>query len=242
MSRSVTAAIAKVGGVEEERLAYSDRGNREAADAPGPRAGARSARSAGSASSPGRAGPRERCQGRSRRTPARRRPPRSRRRRRSRSTCQSSSTPATDSAPMSTTADPRTTCAASMTRRRSSRSDRMPPSRTNRTIGHRPGDADDRERGRRVRELVDLPGDRDGVDPVADQRHGHPGEEQREIPARQRAEEGRPAQGGHQCSGVLVAHGRARLSARNRAWWRLLLDGRTAWGGRRPSPGTARSA
>jgi hypothetical protein len=46
----------------------------------------------------------------------------------------------------------------------------------------RPGQADDRERRGRVGEVVDLPGEGDEVDPVADERDGHACPEEGEIP------------------------------------------------------------
>ena len=50
-------------------------------------------------------------------------------------------------------------------------------------------DADDRERGRDVRELVDLPRERHEEDAVADQRRGHPGPQQPEVPMPERSED-----------------------------------------------------
>jgi hypothetical protein len=44
-----------------------------------------------------------------------------------------------------------------------------------------PGDTDDRKRRGRVGERVDLPGDRDRVETVAEERHGHPGPKEREV-------------------------------------------------------------
>ena len=50
----------------------------------------------------------------------------------------------------------------------------------------RPGHADQRERRRRVRELVNLPRERYDVDAVAGEGHGRAGPEQREVPDRAR--------------------------------------------------------
>jgi hypothetical protein len=45
-----------------------------------------------------------------------------------------------------------------------------------------PGQTDDREGRGRVREVVDLPGERDEIDPVADERDGHARPEESEVP------------------------------------------------------------
>ncbi len=58
-----------------------------------------------------------------------------------------------------------------------------------RNLRHCEADADEGERGRCVRQLVDLPHDRDEVDPVAEQRDRHPGPEQTEFAHAERAEE-----------------------------------------------------
>jgi hypothetical protein len=56
---------------------------------------------------------------------------------------------------------------------------------------HRQGpcDADQREGGRRVGDLIDLPCDRHDVDAVAEKRHGRAGPEQRKVPDRQGAQD-----------------------------------------------------
>ena len=50
-------------------------------------------------------------------------------------------------------------------------------------------DPEERERGRRVPELVRLPGHRDEEDAVAEERDGHPGPEQAEVAVAERGEE-----------------------------------------------------
>jgi hypothetical protein len=57
-----------------------------------------------------------------------------------------------------------------------------------RDLRKRPGEADDRQRSRLVRDVVDEPGDRHQVDAVADERHGPADSEQPEVAVPQRAE------------------------------------------------------
>ena len=61
-------------------------------------------------------------------------------------------------------------------------------------LRERPRDPDGRERGGRVRQLVDLPRDGDDVDAVADHRDGHPDPQPREIADRERLEDADPAE------------------------------------------------
>ena len=56
-------------------------------------------------------------------------------------------------------------------------------------LWRRPGDADERERRRRVRDRVHLPGDRDRVQAVAEEGHGHAGPEQGEVANPERTED-----------------------------------------------------
>ena len=56
-------------------------------------------------------------------------------------------------------------------------------------LRHRQADADDRERGGRVGELVDLPGDRDEVDPVPEQGDREPAPEQAKVADPERLED-----------------------------------------------------
>jgi hypothetical protein len=56
-----------------------------------------------------------------------------------------------------------------------------------RDLGEEPGHADDREGGRRVRDVVDLPGERDRVDAVTERRNGHSRPQEPEIANAKRA-------------------------------------------------------
>ena len=104
---------------------------------------------------------------------------------------------ATASAPAAAIASARIASAAIIILRRSIRSVSTPPASRKTTIGVDVGGEDPAERRRVVRELVDLPRERDEEDRVADERDAHPGPEQREVADPQRLEHPRePHQAG----------------------------------------------
>ena len=91
----------------------------------------------------------------------------------------------------------------------------------------RPGQPDQRQRRRRVRELVHLPCNRHDIDPVPDQRDQRAGPEQREVPDPERAENAHPGSGG-----------RSRMSVRGPSaisTWSSSASARSAAASRRAS-------
>ena len=96
--------------------------------------------------------------------------------------------PAIASAPAAPIASARSTSATIIILRRSKRSVSTPPASRKTTIGRDVRGEDPAERRRVVRELVDLPRERDEEDRVADERDAHPRPEQREVADPQRLE------------------------------------------------------
>ena len=158
----------------------ADRGADHAARPPGGRTGR--------ASSPGcRSALGHELRARSRRRPGRRTRCRRRRRGRDEHDVPDSGSPGDRRGRRgSHTLTMRSASAAIITLRRSNRSltDAAHEQEDDLRHGHR--DAHDRERRRRVRELVDLPRERHVEDAVAEQRRGHPGPEEPEVAVPQR--------------------------------------------------------
>ena len=136
---------------------------------------------------------RARCSARSTRTPARTSPDRRRRPRRARSAIGIVSWSVTMRQPIVPIATSRRMSPAIIRCRRSTRSESAPEPSSSTPAGAttRPRR---RERGGVFDSRVDLPGDRDEVDPVADHRDGHPDPQQREVADRERLEDAEPAE------------------------------------------------
>ena len=146
---------------------------------PGRRVGRRAAASACRASSPGRGAPAGRARARSPGTRARRAPRPRRRRRRARAGARARAGPRRRARRSSRSRAARTTSETIMSRRRSNRSESTPPTSRSRTFGSVHATPTTESAVGAFEKLVHLPRDRDEVDAVADQRHGHPGPEQR---------------------------------------------------------------
>ena len=157
------------------------------------------------------------------------------------SMCHSSSAPVSDSTAIAPIASPRATSAASIRRRRSKRSLRTPPEQQegDRRDGHR--DADQRERGRRVGERVDLPRQRDDEDAVAEERDAHPAPQEPEVPQAQRGEQADPAEAAAAVEPFVVMVHRPRLGSRPHrrrrcAGTRASRRRPSGWANRKPWP------